>query len=181
MSGKRHSPETLAKMAESHRKRHAERRQLGLKTRMKLSPEHKGKLMEARDRWLKEHARVGAEHPNWRGDNAAYTSLHQWVTRWMPFTGVCQYCGETKRTEHANIDHRYRRDLADWLELCRSCHRLMDNARREEPRKFKPRTHCKKGHPFDEANTYTKPNGHRVCITCRNEGKRRRRAEGRSG
>lgn len=25
---------------------------------------------------------------------------------------------------------------------------------------------CKHGHPFDEVNTYTKPNGKRVCRIC---------------
>ena len=27
-------------------------------------------------------------------------------------------------------------------------------------------THCKRGHPFDEQNTYSHPNGRRVCRTC---------------
>lgn len=30
-----------------------------------------------------------------------------------------------------------------------------------------PRTHCVRNHPFDEANTYTAPNGDRGCRTCR--------------
>lgn len=28
-------------------------------------------------------------------------------------------------------------------------------------------THCKRGHPYDEANTYVKPNGSRDCRACR--------------
>lgn len=28
------------------------------------------------------------------------------------------------------------------------------------------KTHCKNGHPFDRANTYVRPNGHRRCRTC---------------
>jgi hypothetical protein len=28
-------------------------------------------------------------------------------------------------------------------------------------------THCPKGHPYDEANTYVRPNGHRGCRACR--------------
>jgi hypothetical protein len=28
-------------------------------------------------------------------------------------------------------------------------------------------THCKRGHPFDAANTYIAPNGQRLCKTCR--------------
>jgi hypothetical protein len=29
------------------------------------------------------------------------------------------------------------------------------------------RTHCKRGHPFDEANTFYTPDGHRACRACR--------------
>ena len=30
-------------------------------------------------------------------------------------------------------------------------------------------THCPQGHPFDEANTYIRPNGRRGCRACRNQ------------
>jgi hypothetical protein len=35
------------------------------------------------------------------------------------------------------------------------------------------KTHCKQGHPFDTKNTYTNPEGERVCCTCRREANRR--------
>ena len=39
------------------------------------------------------------------------------------------------------------------------------------------KTHCMRGHPFDEANTYIAPGtGWRACHTCRRERNRRRRA-----
>ncbi|MBM4645595.1 NUMOD4 motif-containing HNH endonuclease [Prescottella equi] len=31
------------------------------------------------------------------------------------------------------------------------------------------KTHCVNGHPFDAANTYVRPDGHRGCRTCRTE------------
>lgn len=31
------------------------------------------------------------------------------------------------------------------------------------------KTHCKRGHAFDEGNTYVYPDGHRECMTCRKE------------
>lgn len=32
---------------------------------------------------------------------------------------------------------------------------------------------CKHGHPFNELNTYIRPNGNRACRTCRTEAKRK--------
>ncbi len=38
------------------------------------------------------------------------------------------------------------------------------------------KTHCDSGHPFDEANTYIKPDGARDCRVCHRERVRRHRA-----
>ena len=38
------------------------------------------------------------------------------------------------------------------------------------------KTHCVKGHPYDEANTYISPRGWRECRACQREKMRRRRA-----
>lgn len=38
------------------------------------------------------------------------------------------------------------------------------------------RTHCDRGHPFAGDNVYYYPSGARECVTCRKEGRRRRRA-----
>lgn len=51
------------------------------------------------------------------------------------------------------------------------------------------KTHCPKGHPYDDENTYSPPGregAHRLCRTCRRERnreaqKRRRATKGRSG
>lgn len=40
-------------------------------------------------------------------------------------------------------------------------------------------THCHRGHPFDDANTYRAPNGTRKCRTCNREQARNRRASAR--
>lgn len=42
------------------------------------------------------------------------------------------------------------------------------------------KTHCPKGHPYDEANTYVRPNGKRDCRTCLTASRRRYRARGGS-
>lgn len=39
------------------------------------------------------------------------------------------------------------------------------------------KTHCKRGHPFDEENTRVEPDGARECRTCKNEKRRVPRPE----
>lgn len=67
------------------------------------------------------------KHPLWKGDAVSYDGLHKWVKRKLGSPKECVFCGESeKKIEWANIDHSYRRDLDDWLPLCRSCHRKYD-------------------------------------------------------
>lgn len=42
----------------------------------------------------------------------------------------------------------------------------MVDMRRKGRSPWANRTHCSKGHPFDEANTYIRPSGHRTCRAC---------------
>lgn len=50
----------------------------------------------------------------------------------------------------------------------------------EHPRATKPpKTHCIRGHVFDEANTHVAPNGHRFCRACGRHRANRLWAEGR--
>lgn len=42
-----------------------------------------------------------------------------------------------------------------------------------------PVTSCRHGHPYDEQNTYTRPDGVRVCRTCRLQRQRQRAAAAR--
>jgi hypothetical protein len=73
---------------------------------------------------------TGADHPNWKGDEAGYAALHAWLYRRKTRTGVCSDCGDRPKpyrngragTEFHNISGEYRRDISDWAELCRRCH-----------------------------------------------------------
>src|SRR5690606_18841648 len=44
-----------------------------------------------------------------------------------------------------------------------------------------PRTHCRRGHPLTDENTYVSPTGARACRTCRRERNRRYRANFQGG
>jgi hypothetical protein len=69
----------------------------------------------------------GKNNPNWVGDDIKYTGVHAWVRKNKPKLGVCQYCGvKTNKLDLANISKNYKRDLNDYIYLCRSCHMKMD-------------------------------------------------------
>jgi hypothetical protein len=55
-------------------------------------------------------------------------ALHAWVARHSLHLGFCDHCGTSDRKlEWANKSQQYKRDLSDWLRLCRSCHLKYDN------------------------------------------------------
>ena len=61
---------------------------------------------------------------------------------------------------------------------------LAENNRRQRRKGGPPaangrKTHCLRGHPFDEQNTYMRPEGGRRCRTCRDDEARRRDARNR--
>ena len=71
---------------------------------------------------------VGENHWAWK-ENPSYHTLHRWVAQNKGRPKKCKECGlnDEKRTyDWANIDHTYKRDLDDFIRLCRSCHRKHD-------------------------------------------------------
>lgn len=72
-------------------------------------------------------AKRGPDHPNWKGDEVGYFALHDWVERNKERTGRCEWCGATPNLTHfANLSGDYRRDVADFAELCLPCHYAYD-------------------------------------------------------
>jgi hypothetical protein len=87
---------------------------------------------ETRQKMRAAHKR-GPDHPEWKGENIAYSTLHLWLRREATKTGKCSACGvEGKRTEWANLSGDYRRDLSDFSEMCVSCHKRFDYAKKRE-------------------------------------------------
>lgn len=78
----------------------------------------------------KKAAPKGEKNYNWRGKNIPYRTLHAWVRRRLGRPGTCQFCGKTglwgKQINWANKDHKYKRNLTDWLRLCVKCHKNYD-------------------------------------------------------
>lgn len=109
-----------------------------------LSEEHKRKISLAmKGRKLSEehiknmsihHADFSDEKsPMWKGDKAGYDPIHRWIERKLGKPRICRFCktttiprGRKRWFEWANKDHKYKRNLKDWVRLCVPCHRQYD-------------------------------------------------------
>lgn len=70
----------------------------------------------------------GDKSPNWIGDNVGYWGIHSWVRRTLGRAVECSNCGTTdsKQYEWSSIEHKYLRDVSNWISLCSKCHRHYD-------------------------------------------------------
>lgn len=66
---------------------------------------------------------------NFTGDNVGYCGLHDWISYHQGKACKCEHCGTTSgRIEWANKSHEYKRDISDWIQLCKKCHVKYDRA-----------------------------------------------------
>ena len=71
--------------------------------------------------------RRGELSPFWKGEKVSYTGLHKWVVKMLGRPKNCWFCKKHKKyIDWANKSRTYKRDLSDWVALCRSCHRKLD-------------------------------------------------------
>lgn len=71
--------------------------------------------------------RKGTGNPAWKGDDASYASMHQWVkSNYFNKNIECESCGSVSNLDLANISGEYLRKKSDWKILCRSCHMKFD-------------------------------------------------------
>lgn len=103
-----HTPEWNKKISEGVKRQHAEGR--------------------GRSLGFTDEQRQKAYKTNWRGENLSREGLHQWVAYWKGRPKKCEHCNSInkRKFEWANIDHKYKRDLNDYIRLCTSCHRKYD-------------------------------------------------------
>lgn len=55
-----------------------------------------------------------------------YDAIHAWVRKRKPKPALCENCKTCPPMDLANISGEYKRDINDYLYLCRSCHKIMD-------------------------------------------------------
>lgn len=94
-----------------------------LETRKKMSDSLKGRKSPF----------AGIPNPSYHKDNAGKRSLHLWVEKWKGKTDTCENCGKSGlkgiQVQWANIDHKYRRVLDDYIRLCSKCHGKYDSSK----------------------------------------------------
>lgn len=68
------------------------------------------------------------ESKNWKGDSVGKSALHDWVIKHLGKPRKCEHCQstESKLYDWANVSQTYKRDLKDWIRLCRACHAKYD-------------------------------------------------------
>lgn len=73
---------------------------------------------------------LGEKNSKWKGDNVGYYGLHSWVVRKLGKARKCAECGkESGKIEWANKSHEYKRDITDWISLCKKCHGKFDSGK----------------------------------------------------
>ena len=110
----------------------------------KLSEESKEKIRQAKlenpvKYWLGKkrgeefckkirESKLNKKNPNWKGNDVKYRALHQWIESKLGKPKRCETCNttEAKRYDWANKDHKYRRNINDYIRLCKSCHEKFD-------------------------------------------------------
>lgn len=122
--GKNLSKEHIKKMVEGRRGK-----PLSAEHREKISDSHKGVKLSKEHRIRMSEARVGNKNP-WKGDVAGVSAMHMWVVLLRGRPSYCEHCGKTgggtRQYHWANVDHKYRRKIDDYLRLCIKCHGKYD-------------------------------------------------------
>ena len=70
---------------------------------------------------------------NWKGDSVGYRNLHKWAERYLGKAKECVVCGslgsKKRNCDWANLSGLYKRDIKDFISLCRFCHKRWDMGR----------------------------------------------------
>lgn len=78
--------------------------------------------------WMKNKIWIRDEkHWAWKGKKASLAAIHLWVKRRKPKLKLCAHCKIVPPLDLANISQKYKRDINDFLWLCRKCHMIQDN------------------------------------------------------
>ena len=90
----------------------------------KLSESHKSNISKR----MKSKNYNGSSHHLYKGDKIGYYGLHKWVVLQKGTPKECKHCGvkDARIYDWANISYSYKREINDWIRLCRKCHIKFD-------------------------------------------------------
>ena len=67
------------------------------------------------------------KHPGWKGGEAGYQAIHQWIRRRKAKPTSCELCGVfSTRLQLSSKDHKYTRNLDEYQYICAKCHKTYD-------------------------------------------------------
>lgn len=104
---------------------------------------------------------IGKNNKKWRGNKVGYGALHDWIKNHYGKASKCENnsCLHISETyDWANISGKYKREISDWKQLCRSCHKKID---------WKPKIYCIRRHRLEGNNLSVNNRGNRVCKKCK--------------
>lgn len=70
---------------------------------------------------------TGKDHPAWKGNNVTYSAIHKGLVSQYGNPEICIACGKTEKLDWANISGLYKREIEDYIGLCRKCHVIYDD------------------------------------------------------
>lgn len=96
---------------------------------VRQTEEHKKKISLAQKGKPRPQT-TGEKNGMWKGEKSKYAAIHMWVRAHKGNPNICEYCGDESLRDNqyqwANIDHKYLRNLADYIRLCAKCHQKYD-------------------------------------------------------
>ena len=88
------------------------------------------KKLRTNESYKKQGKKMEREkNSQWKGENTGYIPKHLWIYFWKGKPKICIHCKATYKERKlcwANKDHKYRRNLDDYISLCYSCHKKYD-------------------------------------------------------
>lgn len=70
---------------------------------------------------------LGKFNSQWKGNNVGYTNLHNYIRRHKPKPKFCEICKLKSPKDLHNKNKKYKRNINDYLWLCRSCHKKVED------------------------------------------------------
>lgn len=127
--GNKHSEETKEKMRKARISYYKKNGGMSDKTKellRKIAIEKGSGLWMKGKIWIRDQ-----KHHAWKGDNVSLAALHTWVRRRKLKPSVCEHCNKVPPVDLANVSQKYKRDVSDFLWLCRRCHMIQDGRIKE--------------------------------------------------